>query len=158
MKDVNQTMENFSARPKDLGAEMAAAIPKNLQEAFTRVVKAGMKVMFSEQTHDMMMEQLSQDGELPQVLGEGIAGLMLILYKKSNETMPPEIIIPSGIYLLSEGADFMETIMGEEMPPDIIADAVEVMTSILMEKFGIKKENFNMAMEKAAAGGYEWRD
>ena len=157
MKDVKDNQGDFSARPKDLANEMADSVPKNLQEAFTRVVKAGMKVMFSEQTHDLMMQQLSQDGEMPQVLGEGMAGLMLTLYQKSNQTMPAEVIVPAGIYLLAQGADFLETIMGEEIPPEIMADSVEIMTGILMEKFGIKKENFNMAMEKAAAGGYEWR-
>jgi len=147
--------ENFSPKPTDLAAETAAAVPPNLQEGFTRVIKAGMKVMFSEQTHDLMMEQLSQDGELPQVLGEGIAGLMLLLYQKSNETMPAELIVPAGIYLLAKGEEFLETLMKEEIPPEITAQAVEVMLNILMEKFGINPEQFNGAMQKAMEGAYQ---
>lgn len=151
MTDVSK---EFSARPKDLANEVAATIPANFQEAFARVIKAGMKVMFSEQTHDLMMEQLSQDGDMPKVIGEGIGGLMLMLYQKSNQTMPGEVIVPAGIYLLAEGADFLEKIMGEEMPPDIIGDAVEVMLDLMMEKFGINPDQFKQAVAKAAQGGY----
>jgi len=150
-----EVSEDFSARPKELAEEMAKSIPKNFQEAFGRVITAGMRIMFSEQTHDMMMEQLDQDGDLAQVVGEGMAGLMLLMYQKSNQTMPGEIIVPAAIYLLAEGADFLEKVIGEEIPPDVIGDAIEVMLNILMEKFGIDPQKFQMAIQKAAQGGYQ---
>jgi hypothetical protein len=145
----------FSGKPRDVAAEMARTIPVNFQEPFSRVVKAGMKVMFSEQTHDMMIEELSQEGDLGQRAGQAIAGLMLLLYQKSNQTMPGEVIIPAGTYLLSEAADFIEKITGEEVTPDILADAMQVMIDTLCEKFGIPPENLVAAAEKASAGGYK---
>lgn len=148
-------MSEFSGKPQDIKEQVVESIPKQYQEAFARVVKAGNKVMYSEQTHDLMMEQLSQDGDPSQVIGEGIAGMMLLLYQKSNQSMPTEVIVPAGVYLLADGVEFLEVILEEPFPPETTASAVEVMLSVLMEKFGIDKEKFNMAMEKSAAGGYD---
>jgi hypothetical protein len=145
----------FSGKPRDVAEEMARSVPVNFQEAFSRVVKAGMKVMFSEQTHDMMIEELNQDGDLSQRAGEAIAGLMLMLYQKSNQTMPGEVIIPSGTYLLAEAADFIEKVTGEEVTPDVLAGAMQVMMDTLMKKFGVEPSKLVAAAEKAAAGGYQ---
>jgi hypothetical protein len=148
-------MADFNGTPQEVGAQIAKDIPADLQEAFTRIVKAGMKVMFSDETHDLMMEQLRQDGDMDKVLGEGIAGLMLLLFKKSNQTMPAQLLVPAGIYLLSEAADYVEKIMKEQMPPEIMADSIQVMTDIIFEKMGVPKDKLGAAMDKAEQGGYQ---
>jgi hypothetical protein len=148
-------MAEFNGTPQEIGEQIAKAVPPEMQEAFARVVKAGMKVMFSEETHDMMMEQLAADGDMEQVLGEGIAGLMLLLFQKSNKTMPPEVLVPAGIYLLSEAADFTEKIMQDKVPPDVMAGAIQVMTGIIFEKMGVPKDKLDAAMQKAEQGGYQ---
>ena len=102
----------------------------------------------------MMLEQITKEGDIAQNLGEGIAGLMMLLYKKSNESMPTEIIVPAGTYLLGDGADFIQTVAKQKVGPDVLANALQVMIDMLMEKFGIQKDRFYSAVEKAAAGGY----
>lgn len=152
---MEQQAKKFSGRPRDIADEMANSIPVNFQESFSKVVTAGMKVMFSEETHDMMIEELSKEGELPERVGESIAGLMMLLYQKSNQTMPGEVIIPAGTYLLSEGADFIEKVTGEEITPDVIAASMQVMMDKLMEAFGADPKRLLMAAEKASAGEYQ---
>jgi hypothetical protein len=148
-------MADFSGTPQEVGAQIAKDIPADLQEAFARIVKAGMKVMFSEETHDLMMEQFSQEGNMEKVLGEGVAGLMLLLFQKSNQTMPAQLLVPAGIYLLSEAADYAEKIMQEPMPPEIMADSIQVMTDVIFEKMGVPKDKLTAAMDKAEQGGYQ---
>jgi hypothetical protein len=147
--------KKFSGKPLDMADEMANTVPKNFQEAFTKVVKAGMKVMFSEQTHQFMIEELQQEGDLAQRIGEAISGLMLLLYQKSNNTMPGEVVIPAGVYLLGQGADFLEKVTGEEITPDILAGAMQVMIETLSTKFGVDPKKLYQASEKAAAGEYK---
>jgi hypothetical protein len=137
----------FNGSPREIADQQASEIPSNFQEAFSRVVKAGMRVMFSEQTHDMMIEQLSQEGDLADNVGNAIAGLMLLLYQKSNKTMPGEVIIPSGVYLLAEGA--------EKITPDVMAKAMQVMVDVLMKSFGADPSRVMSAAQKAAQGGYQ---
>lgn len=115
-------------------------MPPELQEAYERVVIAGMKIMFSKESHKLMLGELQKEGPIGQKLGTGIAGLMLLLFKESNQTMPPEVIIPAGINLLSRAADFIRKSQIEKITNADIGDAMEVMISTILQKFGVGPE------------------
>lgn len=115
-------------------------MPPELQEAYERVVIAGMKVMFSKESHKLMLDELQKEGPLGQKLGMGIAGLMLLLFKESNQTIPPEVIIPAGVNLLSRAADFIRKSKIEKITNADIGDAMEVMISTILQKFGVGPE------------------
>jgi hypothetical protein len=112
-------------------------MPPELQEAYERVVIAGMKVMFSKESHRAMLQEIQKPGPMGERLGKGIAGLMLMLFKESNETMPPAVIIPAGVNLLMEAVDFLRK-SGLAKPTNAeIGDGIETMMSIVLEKFGV---------------------
>jgi predicted DNA-binding protein (UPF0251 family) len=77
---------------------------------------------------------------LDQRLGKGIAGLMLLMFKESNATMPPDIIIPAGIKLMMEAVDFLRDSGLEKPTNSDIAGGMEVMISTILEKFGVAPE------------------
>jgi hypothetical protein len=123
-------------------------VPPELQEAYERVVIGGMKVMFSKESHQFMLKEMQGQGPVAQRLGQGIAGLMLMLFKESNETIPPEVIIPAGIELLMQAVDFVrETGMGDITNKDI-GDAMEIMMRMILEKFGMKPEQFEQVFNQ----------
>jgi hypothetical protein len=115
-------------------------MPPELQEAYERVVIAGMKVMFSKESHKLMLDELQKKGPIGQKLGMGIAGLMLMLVKESNSTIPPEVIIPAGINLLTRAADFIRKSKIEKITNADIGDAMEIMISTILQKFGVDTE------------------
>ena len=115
-------------------------MPPELQEAYERVVIAGMKVMFSKESHKLMLDELQKEGPLGQKLGMGIAGLMLLLIKESNGTIPPEVIVPAGINLISRAADFIRKSKLEKITNADIGDAMEIMISTILQKFGVEPE------------------
>jgi hypothetical protein len=112
-------------------------MPPELQEAYERVVIAGMKVMFSKESHKLMLDELQKEGPMGRKLGTGIAGLMLLLVKESNGTLPPEVIIPAGINLLTRAADFIRKSKIEKITNGDIGEAMEVFISTILEKFGV---------------------
>jgi hypothetical protein len=116
--------------------EQIKAIPE-VQEAYERVVIAGLKVMFSKESHKLMLDELQKEGPMGQKLGMGIAGLMLLLIKESNGTIPPEVIIPAGINLLTRAADFIRKSKIDKITNGDIGDAMEVFISTILEKFGV---------------------
>lgn len=148
--------KEFSPKPKDIGEQVAASMPKQFQEAFARVVKAGMKVIFSDETHDDVIELLNKnEGDLGVGLGQQMAGLMGILVQKSNGTMPSEVIIPAGVYLLSKAAEFIEKVTGEEMAPDMVAIAMQTMIDSLLQGAGVDPNQFLSVSEQALAKAKE---
>lgn len=149
--------EDITPQSVQQGIEM----PPELQEAYERVVLAGMKVMFSEQTHKLMLDELQRQGPVAERLGKGIAGLMLMLFKESNGTMPPQVMIPAGMDLLVQAADFINQAKLETVTNQNIGDASEVMIGVLMDKFGVPQGKFmemvgsfdRDAIEAQAQGG-----
>lgn len=123
-------------------------MPPELQEAYERVVIAGMKVMFSKESHKLMLDELQKEGPIGQKLGMGIAGLMLLLVKESNGTIPPEVIIPAGINLLARAADFIRKSEIEKITNGDIGDAMEVFISTILEKFGVSPEQMTQMLNQ----------
>lgn len=115
-------------------------MPPELQEAYERVVIAGMKVMFSKESHRAMLQEIQRPGPMAERLGKGIAGLMLMLFKESNASMPPNVIIPAGVQLLMEAVDFLRK-SGLEKPTNAdIGDGIEIMIATILGKFGVAPE------------------
>jgi hypothetical protein len=146
-------IQDKMARPEgeDLDTEAIKAnikMPPELQEAYERVVIAGMKVMFSKESHKLMLDEFQKEGPLGQKLGTGIAGLMLLLVKESNGTIPPEVIIPAGINLLTRAADFIRKSEIEKITNGDIGDAMEVFISTILEKFGVSPEQMTQMLNQ----------
>jgi len=141
-------LQDQMARPEgdDLNSKTVSEnikVPAEFQEAYERVVIAGMKVMFSKETHKLMLDELQKEGSVGEKLGKGIAGLMLLLVTKSNNTIPPQIIIPAGVNLISQAGDFMRKSKLENITNADIADAMEIMISAVLDKFGVSPDKIN---------------
>lgn len=111
-------------------------MPPQMQEAYERVVLAGMKLLFSKETNEAAVKQLqAQDGPLAQRLGKSIAGLLAELFRRSNKTMPPQVIIPAGVELLMQSADFIRKSKLEPISNKDIGDAMDVMVTTVLQMF-----------------------
>ena len=111
-------------------------MPPELQNAYERVVLAGMKIMFSEKTNQLVMKQMQGEGPVSERLGIGIAGLLATLFKESNKTMPPAVIIPAGVYLLAQAADFLKQSQIENIDDKAIGGAMQIFVETTIKMFG----------------------
>jgi hypothetical protein len=146
-------IQDNMGRPQgdDLSAEAVSnniKMPPELQEAYDRVVIAGMKVMFSDESHKMMLQFMDEEGPADEKLGKGIAGLMLILFKESNETIPPQVIIPAAVQLLMRAADFAKKSGMEDITNEDVAGGIELMIAIILEKFGVDPSQFKQMLDQ----------
>lgn len=150
---ANGLIQENMARPEgdDIDTEAIKnniQMPPELQEAYDRVVIAGMKVMFSKESHKLMLDELQKKGPIGQKLGMGIAGLMLLLFKESNETIPPQVIIPAGVNLLSRAADFIRKSGIDSITNADVGDAMEIMISTILQKFGVSPEQMEQMLNQ----------
>lgn len=144
-------IQDSMARPEgeDLSLESIKSnikIPPELQDAYERTVIAGMKVMFSKESHQFMLKEIQKPGDMGDKLGQSVAGLMLMLFKESNQSMPPQIIIPAGLELLMQAADFLKNTKMGEPTNEELGRAMQVMINTVMKGFGLKPEQFAQAL------------
>lgn len=143
---------NNMARPQgqDLSVDViknSIKMPPKLQQAYDRVVVAGLKIMFDKTTHQLAMKAISGNGPISKRVGKGIAGLVATLYRKSNNTIPPEVIVPATVNLVSQACDYMQK-TGQPMSNQDIGDAMDTAVRIVMQMFGADPTKM-----LAAAGG-----
>ena len=128
-----------SALIDQMQAKVEQSVKPEDMPAFKRVVAAGMKVMFSEQTHQLMLKELQGQGDMATKLAQGITGLMLILYKESKG-MPPQVLMPAGAWLLLEAARFIERAGLGQIDPQTIRDALDGYTALMLKKAGASQQ------------------
>lgn len=130
-------------------------MPPELQEAYERVVIAGMKVMFDKNTHRAMLREITKAGPMGDKLGQGVAGLLLMLVKESNNTMPPAVLIPAGLELIMQAVDFVRRAELGTVTNEDIGRAAEVMITTLMGKFGADPARLEQALNQFDNAGVD---
>lgn len=124
---------------KEITSESVRAnmqLPPDMKAAYDKIIKAGLKVMFDPKTQDQTIEFMRGEGDMGQKVGEGVAAVMVLLFKESNETMPPQLVIPAGIELVVHAADVARN-GGMDMTDNDIAEAMGVMVETVMKQFGV---------------------
>lgn len=147
----SSAMEGGKAKYRTKAVE---AIPPNLRDAFERVVLAGMKVMYSPETEELVSEAMNAPGEVWKKLGEGVAGLMMLLDKQSGKGIPQDVIIPAAIELVSEAADHMNQ-TGQAVSPDDLKTATQYAAILIAKKFGANDEQITGMFGGQQSGGQQ---
>lgn len=148
-------MEGKTKNQLLMNVEQAAAskVPPDQKDRFDKIVIAGMKVMYSPETSDMMQSQLKNAGDPAENAGEGAAKLFGILMHESKGTMPMQAAIPAMQVLLCEGLDFMEQAGLIQITNDIIAEATKAMMGYILQMVGVKKEQMDKYMQAGMDAG-----
>lgn len=129
------------------------AIPPDLREAFERVVLAGMQVLYSEETQDLVRQELGRDVPVWRKLAESIAGLMGILQQQSTGQMPQEVIIPAAIELVHEAAAFVAESGMEQVSDEDLKQAAQYVVVLLMRGMGADDNQIGQVLTGGGAAG-----
>lgn len=116
--------------------------------AYDKIVVAGMKVMFSKETHGQLLQGLEESDDKMKSAVEGVIGLLGILYKESRNTMPVGPMVLAGQSLLMEALDFMEQGNMIEVTPEMLGQATQSYIETLLPKLGITPEKMKSMMDQ----------
>lgn len=114
-------------------------IPADMQDGYQRIVLAAKKVMYSEQMKPQMQELLKGPGTMGEKIGKGVVALMAILYSQSNNTLPPQLIIPAATELVAEAADFLSK-AGMKVSDDDVAEGMATMVEEILSRAGVEPD------------------
>ena len=121
------------------------------KDAFERITVAGLKMMFSKETHQMLLEGMDQAQDIATWAGEGIAGVLGMLAKNSKGTMPFEPMIASGVVLLMHALDFLSQLGKVELSNETIDTATKAYALALMKAAGIDENKLLQMGQQASA-------
>jgi hypothetical protein len=119
------------------GLQQHFKVPPQFHEAYTRTCAAGMKILFDKNTHDMVAQYLQKPGDTGMKIGSGIASVVLYVYKQSNQTLPPQVLVPAGLYLVAQALDYVKKTNSLPVTPQDEGKAMQAMLGIVLQKFHI---------------------
>jgi hypothetical protein len=132
---------------KTQDATLAKADPR-LRPVIQKVVEAGKKLLYSDQTRKMVVSQLHQ-GTDPESIGAGVAKLFGVLFHQSKNTIPMQAGIPAATLLLCEVLQFMEDGGAVKVDANFLAECTKAMGSAILQMLGITPDKLQGMVDKA---------
>jgi hypothetical protein len=142
-------MQNENAVLARVEQAIMAKVDPKAKSAVMRIVAAGMKVMFSQQTHELMLQTINKPGDMIENVADGVAELMILMYKQSRGTMPVDAAIPASVILLCHALDYMAKAGKIQISNDVVAQATKAMMAYLMQRMGITPDKMQAVGAKA---------
>jgi hypothetical protein len=133
--------------------QLEAHIPPELQSAVERLVLAGRKAMFSQQTNELAMAEVEKHPEGPGAgAAVGVAALMSQLLGRVKGSMPAPAIVPAALILLMDALEFLDEGGVLQATPEVVSDATEDLAAYLMQKFGLTPDKVQEAQQLMQEG------
>jgi len=144
---VLQNPAQLNVAPESQGAPQSNVSPEE-QEAYNKVVMAGMKILFeNEKTKNGIEKQLKSGADKPaEILAEVAATIILQLDEQSKGQIPETVIIPAATEILEQVRDLADSLNIFPIDKAVENKAAQLMNAILMEQYGTTPEQMNDVM------------
>ena len=126
-----------------------AKTPPSQKQFVDRIVTAGMTAAFSPQSHGQIFQGLDQSKDKVHDIAMGTVGLLLMLSKQSQDTMPALPMIYAGILLMLHGLDYVEQAIGVKIGTNELDKATQIMMPVLQEKLGLTHDKLQSMANNA---------
>jgi hypothetical protein len=131
-------------------ANMRKIMGPQLGNAYDRIVVAGRKMLYAPESAETVKKILTDDQiPLKNKLGEGVANLMVMMDNTANGTMPKEALVPAGITIMFEAADYA---FERDIPVSEkdLADSMEILVYGIYSGYQIPPEKVDELLDKLA--------
>lgn len=138
-------MEKLDISADSFRAKMT--LPPDLKKPYEQAIKNGLLVMFGESMREETLKFMESGDDIPQALADGIYSVVVYLFKQSNGTMPPQILIPVGVELLAHAVDVAKK-AGIDVPDNDVAEGMGEFIQAVLTASGVGPEQ----MQQLVAG------
>jgi len=109
----------------------------NQNSDMDKVINAGMKLLFGKETHKKLFEAIRPEDDIPieDELGTAAVNIMMIMFQKSGNSIPGEVMIPAGTILLARAVDYINESGIAQVTDEQFGLALEMFVDVLQSKF-----------------------
>lgn len=134
--------------------EMMGKVSQENRKSVDKAVTAGLMLMFgNDETYNKleMVANPESRKDIASTIATGISGLIVILYKQSQNSMKFEVLIMSGFILMCHALDFAARKYNIPMDQQVIRKCTLDLAYKACQKFGVKSpEQLNELIAKGA--------
>ena len=118
---------------------LMAKVDKRLAPVVAKVVESGKRVMYSDETRQMAMQELKKATD-PEGIGSAVSKLAAVLFSESKQTIPPNVLFPATMQLMLEALEFLEEAGAVKVDNDFLAACTEATGSAFLQMLGVTPE------------------
>lgn len=118
------------------------------QEAYEKVIIAGSKILYDEQTNPGIMKMI-EDGQddMPNTLAQIVLMIFEQLDEQSNGQVPQQVIIPAASDLLIEVIELTEEAGIADIDDQTEIKATSIILKSLFDKYGVTEEEVRQYLD-----------
>jgi len=137
------------------------SIPAEKKDAYLAIVVAGMQIMFSKETSQLLDRTLAMEGDPATNIAQGIPKLLILIYNESRKAVPDgqeggmdvTMAVPAAITLLCQAADYAEQVKAIEVTPELMAKMTKETMTATLKAFGISEDQINKTIQAGQQAG-----
>jgi hypothetical protein len=137
---MESTMQPTEINVDKLVSDIDGKIPANLKPIYQKAVLSGERIMFDKQSHKMLLDELEKPDPMPDKIANGMIALIYMLWTQSNQTLPPQIIVPLTVVLTLRAFEFLQKSGEPDATKEVLGEAMALATTGIMAKFGVNED------------------
>ena len=155
-EEMAETPEVEKSEAPEGGVDLDAirakmAITPDVKPVYEKALLSGRRLMFSKETAKQNSEFLNGPGPMAKKLADGVVAVVYMLWKRSNQTLNPKVIVPVTFALTLDAFEFIQEANHPEATPETLGQAVEMSTETILQKFGVPPDKIEQFVKKNAA-------
>lgn len=134
--------------------DIAQYVPDDMKDVVARVTAAGIKIMYSPEMKDELMQAVQSQDPIPKRIADNVTGLMLTLDQKTQGGIPQAAIFPAAVELAGEAGEALGA-AGQTVTQEDFNDSLLMLFAMLGKKLGGSDEELMGAAAQSLkdAGG-----
>lgn len=135
-------------------AKLEQSLPPKIQDAYGRILAAGLKIMFNPASNKKIFAGTTQ-GDIPTRLALVTAAVINIISQESRRTMPVDAAIPAAITLYLNALDFLASAGALSVDGAVVQSGITELKGILEQQLqvGAQQGAQKAAQTQGAAPG-----
>jgi len=129
-----------------------AKVPPALQDGLSRVVHAGMSILYAPTLKAQLQQRIAQTKNPAQEAGQGAARMITELYAQSKKTMPGALIMPAAMIFALEYVDLLAKAGKAQVTPSLIDQLTQTVSDSVLQAMGITKDKLQQIIAARQGG------
>lgn len=145
-------IDDGAAAPDPIAQTRAAVeqkVPAEQKDALQRILLAGQRILYDKQTNTEVEKRIQESKTPAEAAGGGALELLGILAHESRGTLPPKLIGPSAIILMTEILDYLKQTGRIKGDAADLETAARALSDTMMKGSGVSPQSFDEIFSKA---------
>ncbi len=148
-QDVESQEGAFTINSQQIEESIKDQMDDRQEPDLDRVLEAGNELLFGEETHYQLMDQLKDSKNIAGDLGDGAFNVMALLIKQGGNTMPGDIVLPAGMILMARASEFLNESGVAQVTDEDFEEASHIFSVKIMNTYD---PEFKAKMEQHSGG------